>query len=59
MAPMTKAKKPVFSEEALEYFRQQGLKGGRKLKREKGPAYYKRIGKLGGRPPKKSRRKHE
>jgi len=34
-------------------FRMWGLKGGRKLKRERGPDYYKKIGKMGGRPPKK------
>lgn len=42
--------------EVLHFFRRQGLKGGRKLKRERGPNYYKRIGKLGGRPPTKKKK---
>ena len=36
-----------------EFFRRHGVAGGKKLKRQRGAAYYKRIGKMGGRPPKK------
>lgn len=36
-----------------EFFRQHGISGGKKLKRQRGHAYYKKIGRLGGRPPKK------
>jgi len=52
-AAMSKPNTPDLPPEVLEFFRKQGLKGGRKLKRERGPDYYKRIGKMGGRPPKK------
>lgn len=38
-------------------FRDYGRKGGLKLKRERGPDYYKRIGKMGGRPPLKKKAK--
>ena len=41
----------------LTNFREYGRKGGLKLKRERGPDYYKRIGKKGGRPPLKKKAK--
>ena len=41
----------------LTNFRKYGRMGGLKLKRERGPDYYKRIGKKGGRPPLKKKAK--
>ena len=41
----------------LTDFRKYGRMGGLKLKRERGPDYYKRIGKKGGRPPLKKKAK--
>ena len=41
----------------LTDFRGYGRQGGLKLKRERGPGYYKRIGKKGGRPPLKKKAK--
>ena len=41
----------------LTNFRKYGRMGGLKLKRERGPDYYKRIGKKGGRPPLKRKGK--
>ena len=39
----------------LTNFRKYGRMGGLKLKRERGPDYYKRIGRKGGRPPLKKK----
>lgn len=38
---------------SLEFFRQCGLKGGNSTKRKHGKDYFKKIGRLGGRPPRK------
>lgn len=38
-----------------EYLSEQGKKGGTTTKQKYGPGHYEKIGKLGGRPKKKSK----